>query len=72
MRAMDPRLVLLAVVMAVEDSRMVNHCHMRPLIAGQGGQLGHFALGPTLTGGPKLQTTLYEAYNFNFNFLQIK
>ena len=22
-----------------------------------GGQLGHFALGPTLTGGSKLQTT---------------
>ena len=53
MQATDPRLVQLAVVMAVEDSKMVNHCHTRPLIAGQGGgQLGHFSLGPTLTGAP--------------------
>ena len=72
MQATDPRLVQLAVVMAVEDSKMVNHCHTRPLIAGQGGATGTFFPGPHTYRGPKLQTTLYEAYNFNFNFLQIK
>ena len=48
---MDPRLVLLAVVMALEDSRMVNH--MRPLIAGQGGATGTFRPGPHTYRGPQ-------------------
>ena len=70
---MDPRLVLLAVVMAVEDSRMVNHCHMRPLIAGQGRATGTFCPGPhTYRGAPSYKQHYMRLTILTSTFLQIK
>lgn len=36
------------------------------------GHLGHFALCPTLTEGPKLQATLDEVLNFNYSLMKYK